>query len=74
MNCKQICQLLRNSRLIFHYFSSKNAKQQALATQQVVNTISNLALAAQETAGGITQIKVGTHQLKEAAQNLQAMV
>lgn len=53
---------------------SLNAKQQALATTQVVTAMNNLSLAAQETAGGITQIKVGTQQLKEAAQNLKAMV
>ncbi len=53
---------------------SLNAKQQALATGQVVTAMNNLTLAAGETAGGITQIKVGTQQLKEATQNLKAMV
>lgn len=53
---------------------SLNAKQQALATQEVLDAMNTLTLAAQETTGSITQIKVGTQQLKEAAQNLKAMV
>lgn len=53
---------------------SLNANQQALATRQVVTAMNNLTIAAGETAGGIAQIKVGTQQLKEAAQNLKVMV
>jgi len=53
---------------------SLNIKQQAIATQQVVEAMSSLTLAAHDTAGGISQVKVGTQQLKEAAQNLKAMV
>lgn len=53
---------------------SLNVKQQAIATQQVVEAMNSLTLAAHDTAGGITQVKVGTQQLNDAAQNLKAMV
>lgn len=53
---------------------SLNANQQAIAVAEVVYAMNSLTLAAQETVGSITQIKVGTQQLKEAAQNLKAMV
>jgi methyl-accepting chemotaxis protein len=51
---------------------SLNAKQ-ALATGQAVTTTNNLALTAQETAGGITQ-ETSTQQLQSAAQELKEMV
>ena len=53
---------------------SLNVKQQAIATQQVVEAMSSLTLAAQDTSSGITEVKVGTQHLKEAAQTLKAMV
>ncbi|KJH71369.1 methyl-accepting chemotaxis protein [Aliterella atlantica] len=53
---------------------SLNIKQQAIATQQVVEAMNSLTLAAHDTAGGISQVKVGTQQLNDAAQNLKAMV
>lgn len=63
-----------DSIFLNHQQISLNAQQQALATQQVMSTINQLALAAQESAGGISQIKVGTRQLEMAAKNLLAMV
>lgn len=53
---------------------SLTAKQQALAVQQVVEAMSVLNIAARETASGLSQVKTGTEQLKDAAQNLQALV
>lgn len=63
-----------DSIFLNHQQITLNAQQQALATQQVIDTMNQLALAAQESAGGITQIKVGTQQLEMAAKNLLAMV
>jgi methyl-accepting chemotaxis protein len=63
-----------DSIFLNHQQISLNAQQQALATQQVIDTMNQLALAARESAGGISQIKVGTQQLEMAAQNLLAMV
>lgn len=51
-----------------------NIKQQAIAIQQVVDAMNALNIAAQETTGGISQIRIGTQRLNEAAQNLQAIV
>lgn len=51
-----------------------SAQQQAIAIQQVVDAMNALNLAARETASGISQTKVSTHQLNDAAQNLQAIV
>ena len=53
---------------------SLNAKQQAIAVQQVVDAMNAINLGARENASGVTQIRVSTQQLKEAAQNLQALV
>lgn len=53
---------------------SMNAKQQAMAVQQVVGAMNILNTAARDNASGITQTKVSTHQLNEAAQNLKAVV
>ncbi len=53
---------------------SLNIKQQAIAIQQVVDAMNALNVAAKETTGGISQIRIGTQRLNEAAQNLQAIV
>lgn len=53
---------------------SLSAKQQAVAVQQVLAAMNALNLGAKETASGISQVKVSTQQLKEAASQLQAMV
>jgi methyl-accepting chemotaxis protein len=53
---------------------SLNAKQQALAVQQVVDAMNVINLGAKESANGITQVKVSTHQLNEAAHNLKAVL
>jgi hypothetical protein len=53
---------------------SLNVQQQAVAIQQVVSAMNSLNGAAQETASGIGQIKVGTHRLNEAATNLKVLV
>ncbi len=50
------------------------SKQQAIAIQQVVDTMMALNQGAAQTANGISQTKVSTQQLNEAAQNLQGMV
>jgi len=53
---------------------SLNIKQQAIAVQQVVDAMNALNVAARETASGITQTRVGTQKLNEAAINLKAIV
>lgn len=53
---------------------SLNVKQQAMAIQQVVTAMNSLNTAAQETAGGISQVRQGTERLNEAAQTLQMVV
>ncbi len=53
---------------------SLNVKQQAVAIQQVVSAMNSLNTGAQETAHGITQIKVGTHQLNESALQLKVAI
>lgn len=58
-----------NSRQI-----SLTAKQQAIAIEQVVDAMNSLNQSAQETADGISQIRVGTQQLNKAALNLKAVV
>lgn len=50
------------------------ANQQAIAVQQVVEAMNLLNVAARETASGISQTKVSTHQLNQAALKLQATV
>jgi methyl-accepting chemotaxis protein len=53
---------------------SLNAKQQAIAIEQVVEAMNSLNQAAAQTASGITQTKVGTQKLNEAALDLKAVV
>jgi methyl-accepting chemotaxis protein len=53
---------------------SLNAKQQAVAIEQVVEAMNSLNQAAAETASGITQTKVGTQKLNEAALDLKAII
>lgn len=53
---------------------SLNAKQQAIAIQQVVEAMNALNQAASQTATGISQTRVGTQKLNEAAQSLKAVV
>ncbi|HEY9878358.1 MAG TPA: methyl-accepting chemotaxis protein [Leptolyngbyaceae cyanobacterium] len=53
---------------------SLNVQQQAVAIYQVVGAMGSLNSAAKETASGISQIKVGTHRLNEAAISLKALV
>ncbi|MEG4804390.1 methyl-accepting chemotaxis protein [Microcoleus sp. ARI1-B5] len=53
---------------------SLNAKQQAIAIEQVVEAMNSLNQAAVQTACGITQTKVGTQRLNEAALDLKAVV
>ncbi|MCT7949895.1 methyl-accepting chemotaxis protein [Ancylothrix sp. C2] len=51
-----------------------NAKQQALAIQQVLDAMNAINQGAAESASGIRQTKVGTQQLTEAAMRLRAAV
>lgn len=53
---------------------SLNVKQQAVAIQQVVSAMNSLNTGAQETANGISQIKIGTHQLNESAMVLKTAI
>ncbi|MDX2242733.1 MAG: methyl-accepting chemotaxis protein [Leptolyngbyaceae cyanobacterium bins.302] len=53
---------------------SLTSNQQAIAVQQVVEAMNSLNIAARETASGISQIKVGTQRLNDAAQELKAVV
>lgn len=53
---------------------SLTAKQQAIAIQQVGDAMNALNQGAVQTASGITQTKVGTQKLNEAALNLEAIV
>jgi methyl-accepting chemotaxis protein len=53
---------------------SLNAQQQALAVQQVLTVMNSLNVAAKETAAGISQTRTSTHQLNDAARQLQAVV
>ena len=53
---------------------SMNAKQQVIAIEQVVDAMNSLNQAAAETASGISQTKVGTQKLNEAALDLKAVV
>ncbi|GAA6618579.1 methyl-accepting chemotaxis protein [Scytonema sp. NUACC26] len=53
---------------------TQTAKQQAITVQQVVAAINAVNVGAEETAIGITQVKVATEELNEAAQNLQAVL
>jgi methyl-accepting chemotaxis protein len=51
-----------------------NAKQQAIAIQQVVDAMNALNQAAAQAANGVTQTKIGTKKLNEAALELQAII
>ena len=53
---------------------SLTAKQQAIAIQQVVDAMLSLNQRALETASGISQTKVSTQKLNEAAHDLKAVV
>jgi methyl-accepting chemotaxis protein len=53
---------------------SMNAKQQAVAIQEVLDVMNNLNLEAKETALGINQIKVSIEQLDEAACKMKKLV
>ncbi|MGL5059122.1 MAG: methyl-accepting chemotaxis protein [Waterburya sp.] len=53
---------------------SFTARNQALAIQDILESVNSLNLAAQETAAGISQVKLGTEQLNEAAKNLRSAV
>jgi methyl-accepting chemotaxis protein len=48
-----------------------NTKQQALAIEQVVDAMNALNKGAGETASGITQSRIGTQKLNQAALNLR---
>ncbi|TVR12398.1 MAG: chemotaxis protein [Phormidium sp. GEM2.Bin31] len=53
---------------------SLTSQQQAIAIQQVVDIASQINNAAIETVSGMTQTKVSTQQLNEAAQTLQELL
>ncbi len=53
---------------------SFNIKQQAIAIQQVGDTMNALNQAASQTVSGIYQVKMGTQKLNEAALNLKSVV
>lgn len=53
---------------------SFNIKQQAIAIQQVGDTMNALNQAASQTVSGISQVKIGTEKLNEAALNLKSVV
>jgi CHASE3 domain sensor protein len=53
---------------------SLNAKQQTIAIEQVVEAMNSLNQAAAQTACGISQTKVGTQKLNEAALDLKAVM
>lgn len=53
---------------------SLNVQQQATAVEQVVSAMTSLNQAARETASGISQVKIGTQRLNEAANDLKVMV
>ncbi|MEK0182736.1 MAG: methyl-accepting chemotaxis protein [Oscillatoriales cyanobacterium] len=53
---------------------SFNIKQQAIAIQQVGDTMNALNQAASQTVTGITQVKMGTQKLNETALNLKSVV
>jgi|SRR6478672_890679 len=63
-----------NNMVVNNQQISLNIKQQAIAMQQIVTAMNSLNQGAQETASGITQIKLGTQKLHQAAQDLKAVV
>lgn len=53
---------------------SLNVKQQAIAVNEVVKEMATLNQAANQTASGVSETKVGTQKLSETALQLQSMV
>ncbi|EGK90174.1 methyl-accepting chemotaxis sensory transducer [Microcoleus vaginatus FGP-2] len=53
---------------------SFTARNQVIAIEDVVEAVNSLNLAAQETASGISQVKLGIAQLHHAAQDLKSVV
>ncbi|MFB2922964.1 methyl-accepting chemotaxis protein [Aerosakkonema funiforme] len=53
---------------------SLSSKQQAIAIEQVVDAMNALNRAAAETASGISQTRIGTQKLNDAAQSLKSVV
>lgn len=53
---------------------SLSAKQQAVAVQEILSAINAINSGSRETVTGISQVKVSTQQLNEAAKQLQALV
>ncbi|MGL6283635.1 MAG: methyl-accepting chemotaxis protein [Microcoleaceae cyanobacterium] len=53
---------------------SLNVKQQAIAIQQVVEAMNGLNVAAKNNAAGLSQTKIGTQKLNEAAIELQSII
>ncbi|MBZ8178747.1 methyl-accepting chemotaxis protein [Oscillatoria salina] len=51
-----------------------NIKQQASAIEQIVQAMNSINQGAQETASGISQTKIGTEKLNDAAIELKAIV
>lgn len=64
-----INQIVVNSQQI-----SITARNQAIAIQDIVDAVNSLNRATQETAAGISQVKLGTEQLNQVAQNLKSVV
>jgi hypothetical protein len=51
-----------------------NARQQSIAVNQVVEAMNSLNAGAQETAGGLSQTKMGIERLDEASRELAVLV
>jgi predicted ATP-dependent serine protease len=51
-----------------------NLQQQASAIALVVDAMNNLNTAAHESAEGISQVKLGTQQLNQAAEQLKTII
>lgn len=63
-----------NDMVIFSQQISLNAKQQAVAVQQVVAAMNSINQGATQNACGISQTKVSTQQLNDAAFSLKTVV
>ena len=63
-----------NNMLLNNQQISQTAQQQAIAIQQVVDAMNMINLSAGETASGISQTKIGTQQLNQAAQKLNLII
>ena len=63
-----------NSIVLSSQQISMNAKQQAMAIQQVVAAMNSLNQNAQDSSGGMAQIKVGIKKLNDAAFDLKDIV